>query len=495
MDRKDSQTNEINIESNSESQSHQPSSKDEKKNQKQSLRSYVSTAGVSIEKRMKRRTAGKEKMATTPRSSLRNVYIKHIYILTHDGKPIFSSHGDEHTFTSHFRLIYLLINSFKTNQDDIESIATGGKRFVFLLKPEFIFAIFSNTNLSVSQLKMQLDDVYYQVLSFLMFCNSRKTFAGNPYMYVGRHLKGAVRIIRGLTNTEHGNQINKNIFRFLTRSVQILPLKNSDRSSITDIIQRKCKTRKHNLLFAIIMIDNQLITLICKNNVSMDPGDLRLIFNFVDTLEPSEFELPWYKPFFLPRYDRKAYLHAHISILTQSCRACVLFITSETDDFFNLSLIKKSITKSMEDSPFPSVINEAVLRSKQSLRYSFSVDFPKMMHFVYKPTGLQQLICTEFSGLNTSCEKYRYIEDLYCKLIDRLHKTDRPAISVYEARESEVMIGWLSPEYELYAVFEPYHERSKIIDNLNEIIQYVRRKFRTLFIKKYATFCVGQSMI
>uniref|UniRef100_A0A1A9WDX0 Vacuolar fusion protein MON1 homolog n=1 Tax=Glossina brevipalpis TaxID=37001 RepID=A0A1A9WDX0_9MUSC len=413
---------------------------------------------------------------------------KHVFVMTSEGEPIFSLNGYEHNLLPLFRLIYLTVNTFKNVEDEIDSIEASGMRFAFLSTPTYIVAAISKTQSPISQLKKQLDDIYNQVLSFEMFSKT-KALENDLNFLLKRLLKGGLSLMQNLANNASGAYINKNVFTALTNSIQILPLKTSVRSSIENIIKAKCKRRVHNVIFVLLIIDNQLVTLLHKKNITIDPSDLRLILNFVKVLRPSEYEHFWYRPFFLPRYENKNdNVHAYFCKLTTDCPACLIFISTSKDDFTKLMIIKKSISKKMVKTVYPSVINEAV-ETKRALLSPTTIGVPQMIHFLYKPRHLQQLICNEFSGPNPSWDKFRYVEDLYTKTFDRIHKSDRPLKLLYESRKTEILVGWLSSKYELYALFETDHSKREIIEYLNKIVHWVKKEnFDKLFINHYPIF-------
>ncbi|KAL9919333.1 vacuolar fusion protein MON1 homolog [Glossina fuscipes fuscipes] len=480
----------------------------DKRNEQESATTSVAITKVDTGSRLARPIAGTqdvdvEVIAPSPRRSstltlltthndylsdaLWRVHQKHIFILTREGKPVYTLHGKEQNLSSIFHIIHYLVNLAASRHDEIEAIEAQGRRYVFLVQPHLILAAISRTSLSVEQLRMQLIDIYYQVLSILTFCNTENAFKETRNYNLGRLSNGADTLIHRLATVDYNDRINKNIFAFLTNSVQILPLQSSIRSSIEDIIKKDCKKVRF-LIFAILIIDNQLVTLIRKRKHSINSTDFRLIFNYVETLTLSEGESVESRPFCLPRYDAEDYLYAHISYLSKTCPACLLFLSSKTDDFCDLTAIKKSISNQLQKGEYFSAINGAIAKIKKSLLDPTATGIPELRHFLYKPTYLQQLLCAEFSKPFNTFEKFRYLEDLYCKLFDRLHNRYCPLKFVYEANENEIKVGWTSNEHELYAVFDPSLEQTTAMQYANKIVKWIRQEFDTLFIYQYQTF-------
>uniref|UniRef100_A0A1A9UI64 Vacuolar fusion protein MON1 homolog n=1 Tax=Glossina austeni TaxID=7395 RepID=A0A1A9UI64_GLOAU len=418
--------------------------------------------------------------------ALWRVHQKHVFILTREGKPVYTLHGKKENLLSIFHIIHYLVNLADSCQDEIKSIEAQGRRYVFLVQPHLILAAISKTILSVEQLRMQLSDIYYQVLSIFTFCNTLKAIKRTRSYNLGRLLNGADTLIHCLATADCNDRINKNIFTFLTNSIQILPLQSSIRSSIEDIIKKTCK-RLRFLLFVILIIDNQLITLIRKKKHSINSTDFRLIFNYVETLVLSEEGVET-RPFCLPRHDTEGYMYAHASHLHKACPACLLFFSSERDDFYDLMAIKKSISKQLKNAEYFSAINGAVAKIKKPLLYPTAIGIPGLKHFLYKPTFLQQLLCAEFSKPCNTLEKFRYLQELYCKLFDRLHNKYCPLKFAYAANKSEITVGWISKEHELYAVFDSSLDQSTVKQYTNKIFKWIRQEFDTLFIYQYQTF-------
>lgn len=81
---------------------------------------------------------------------------KHIFILSEAGKPIYSLHGNEDKLAILFGIIQALVSFVEHSQDVITSIRAKGIQFVFMIKSNLIFVAASRTNMSVTQLQMQL---------------------------------------------------------------------------------------------------------------------------------------------------------------------------------------------------------------------------------------------------------------------------------------------------------------------------------------------------
>lgn len=129
----------------------------------------------------------------------------------------------------------------------------------------------------------------------------------------------------------------------MTHSVRVLPMNSNTRDAIVSIIQTNCSKIK-NLVFAILIAEGRLVTLVRMKKYVIHPADLRIIFNLVDSTEGFKSSENW-TPICLPKFDPNGFLHAHISYLTEDCNACLLLMSTERDIFFDLQEAKKKITE------------------------------------------------------------------------------------------------------------------------------------------------------
>lgn len=144
---------------------------------------------------------------------------------------------------------------------------------------------------------------------------------------------------------------------FLTHSVRILPMSHTVRDNITSAIQSSCSKIK-NLVFAILIAKNKLITSVRMRKYFIHPADLRIIFNLIECSESFKTAESCWTPICLPRFDSNGYLHAHISYLSESCEACLLLLSVDKDMFFTLSDAKSKIMEVSDGKKFQLLFNK-----------------------------------------------------------------------------------------------------------------------------------------
>lgn len=205
-------------------------------------------------------------------------------------------------------------------------------------------------------------------------------------------LAGSERLIDHLLSYDKYKKVSNNPFVALTHSVRILPLEPSIRDTITSTIQSNCSKIK-NLVFAVLLANNKLITLIRMKNYYIHIDDLRLIFNLVECTESFKSAESW-TPICLPKFDPNGFLHAHVSYLSDDCEACLLLLSCDNESFFTLSDAKKNITDKLRRSHCMEAINEGMKNRGVNLK---TAGTPEIRHFLYKNKKNTQLLCSEIT--------------------------------------------------------------------------------------------------
>ncbi|XP_039276039.1 protein SAND-like [Nilaparvata lugens] len=260
---------------------------------------------------------------------------KHIFILSSAGKPIYSRHGSEDRLVTLFGVMQALVSFVQDSQDTIQSIKAGNVTIAFLIKGPIILVSVSRIGESVDHMRLQLLYVYNQVVSVLTLTQLTRVFEQRGNFDLRRLLAGSERLIDHLlhfTETQPG---------FLLGAVKCLPMSSSTRDLISQTIVNSCAKIK-NLVFAILIADNKLITVVKMKKYNLHPADLHIIFNMVNSSESFKPAESW-TPICLPTFDASAYMHGHVSYLSEDCEACLLLLSIDRDMFFNLSEAKQTI--------------------------------------------------------------------------------------------------------------------------------------------------------
>ncbi|XP_017486336.1 PREDICTED: vacuolar fusion protein MON1 homolog A [Rhagoletis zephyria] len=412
---------------------------------------------------------------------------KHIFILSEAGKPIYSLHGNEDKLATLFGVIQALVSFVQHGQDAITSIHANGIKFVFLTRNTLILVAASRTNMSVPQLQHQLSDVYNQILSTLTYKHVTRIFEKRKNFDLRRSLAGSERLIYHLLSNDSSNKrVTNNVFTFLTNSIRVMPLSTTVRSNIVSAIQSNCSKIK-DLVFAVLIANNKLISLVRMKKYSIHPADLRLIFNLIECSESFKASENW-TPICLPKFDMNGYLYAHVSYLTDDCQACLLLLSVDPNVFFTLSDAKRRITEKLRSSKCLEAISKEIEKPTNGGLNLTAIGIPELRHFLYKPKAAAQLLCSELAPPYSTLSEFERLEGIYCDLLHRIHNSSRPLKLIYEVHDREVVLAWVTAAYELYAVFEPLVDKCAVIKNVDKLIKWIEKEYDIFFIRNHPTF-------
>ncbi|XP_052865986.1 vacuolar fusion protein MON1 homolog A [Anopheles cruzii] len=410
---------------------------------------------------------------------------RHVFILSMAGKPIYSMHGNEDKLATLFGVMQALVSFVQSGNDTIKSIHAAGVKFVFLVKSPLILVAVSRTSHSVQQIQLQLTDVYNQILSTLTLSHMIKTFEKRKNFDLRRLLAGSERLIDHLLVSDKCDHklVSNNPFSFMTHSVRILPLQPSVRETIVSAIQSNC-AKIRNLVFAVLIANNKLIALVRMKKYFIHPADLRLIFNLIECSESFKAAESW-TPLCLPKFDSSGFLHAHVSYLAEDCQACLLLLSIERDVFYTLSEAKRKITEKLRRSNCLEAINDAINNKGIKL---LNIGIPEIRHFLYKSKSNAQLLCSELTVPYASNAQFKRLEGMYFALHHRIHNSGRPVKLIYQMKEKEVLLAWVTQAYELFVTFEPTVEKNEVISLVNRLLKWIKKEENSLFILSAPTF-------
>lgn len=217
-------------------------------------------------------------------------------------------------------------------------------------------------------------------------------------------LAGSERLVDSFLRNETSKKVSNHPFVALTHSVLIFPMEASIRDSITSTIISNCSKTK-DLVFAVLLAKNRLITLVRMKNCQMHTDDLRLIFNLVECTESFKSAESW-TPICLPKFNANGFLHAYVSYLDDSCEACLFLMSVNIESFEELSKAKKNITEKLKKNNCFDAINNGMDWQGIPLK---NIGIPETRHFLYKNKKNTQLICSEIrSPYDTLGEKLSF---------------------------------------------------------------------------------------
>jgi hypothetical protein len=234
--------------------------------------------------------------------------LKHFFILSSAGKPIWSRHGDDQVIANHIGILQTLISFYQDVDDNLRGFTTGNARFVVLSKGHLNLAAISRLGESDLQLKTQLESLYMQILSTLTLPSMQRMFSNRPSTDLRRPLQGTEVLLGALADG-----FTRGSLPTLLSALECLKIRKSHRQIINNTL---LKVKSPNLLYGLMVAGGRLVSVVRPRKHSLHPGDLQLIFNML-------FEAGSVKagggenwiPLCLPGFNNTGFLYMYVSFL------------------------------------------------------------------------------------------------------------------------------------------------------------------------------------
>ncbi|XP_075986016.1 vacuolar fusion protein MON1 homolog [Anticarsia gemmatalis] len=427
---------------------------------------------------------------------------KHVFILSSAGKPIYSRYGNEDKLAGLCGVIQALVSVVEEqNQDILRSITTKDCKAVFLVKGPLILVAVSKSNESETQLVLQLTYAFNQIVSVLTLTQLNRIFEQRRNYDLRRLLSGAERLI------DHLLIFMEKDPAFLLGAVRCLPLPEKARENITSAIQSTCN-KIRDLVFAIMLAGNQLITLVRMKKYTLHPSDIHLLFNLVRSSESFKTAESW-TPICLPKFDSTGFLHGHVSYISEDCQACLLLLTVQRDAFFPLSQAKHTIAEKLRRSNCLVAINDALNRNEElpTTNPLKHIGIPEIRHFMYKCKSTAQLFTSDpisldklqdyrirhKEGGDICVKKIEKLSDIdyvrnYRQFCSQIHCTSTPAKLIFRSNSQDTVLAWVTHGFELYVTFDPLMEKDQAIKAVDRLLKWIKKEEQRIFIMHAPTF-------
>ena len=126
---------------------------------------------------------------------------KHFIILSAAGKPIYTRHGDDSLISSYVGIIQTIISFYTSASNQLRSFTAGTTKFVVLSQTNLFLVAISTLHESESQLRIQLEALYMQILSTLTLPTLTHIFSVRPSTDLRRPLQGTEPLLSSLADS------------------------------------------------------------------------------------------------------------------------------------------------------------------------------------------------------------------------------------------------------------------------------------------------------
>lgn len=207
-------------------------------------------------------------------------------------------HGEEDklvTLCGVMQAIVSVIND--TNGNNLWSMNALGTTVSFLVRTPLLLVTVAKTGESDRQLLVYLNYAYDFILSVLTLTQLSKIFVKYKNFDLRRMLSGTEKILDHLIDWFDDDM------GFLLGSVRCLPLPTSLRESVNSHLTQSCH-KIAGLVFGIVMVKRQLISVARLKKYVLHPSDIRLLINLVDSSDSFKTAESWI-PICLPKFDSR----------------------------------------------------------------------------------------------------------------------------------------------------------------------------------------------
>ena len=437
--------------------------------------------------------------------------LKHFFILSASGKPVYSRHGDDQLVSHYVGVAQTLISFYQGSDDPLKTFTAGDARFVMLPKGPLNLVAVSKMGESEAQLRNQLESLYMQILSTLTLPSLEKIFSNRPGTDLRRPLQGTDVLLDGLSDG-----FTRGSPSTLLSSLECLRLRKTHRRTINDTL---LKVRSPDLLYGLIVAAGRLVSVVRPMKHSLHPGDLHLIFNML-------FEAGSVKagggenwiPLCLPGFNNTGFLYMYVSFLSPSEAALVastpsaadrptsassdndkdkhpvtpedlaiVLISPNKNAFDSLRAMRDALIASLAQTKMLSALATAMQAGRAPCATLLPGGTP-LKHFLYKSRGNVQFTMPAFEPHFAGAVARRKLMTLYAQLHEAAHARNSHLKVLHAVSREATALAWVTPVFELYCVAAPGASRQTVTQAANRVVQWIRREEERVFIIGGAVF-------
>lgn len=438
--------------------------------------------------------------------------LKHFFILSSAGKPIWSRHGDDELISNSIGVIQTIISFYQGASDTLKSFTAGDARFCILSKGHLYLVAVSRMGENDTQLRAQLEALYMQILSTLTLVNMEKIFLNRPSTDLRRPLQGTEKLLCALADG-----FTRGSPSTLLSALECLRLRKADRTAINNCFS---KARAPNLLYGLLITDTgQLVSVLRPRKHSLHPGDLQLIFNMLfeaKSIRTGGGE-SWV-PLCLPGFNNTGFVYMYVSFLDIGLPSSPLhderhpsmsparghpptpnpkpheftlvLISASPHSFDDLRTMRDTLVASIigSTSPATDAVAAPLLQPLRTalatprVPLSHIVPHSPVLHFLYKSRLHVQFFMPDSPHFPDALS-WRRLMTRYATLHASVHgRVGGKNKVVHLTGRDGVGAAWATQEFEVYAVAERGAPRDKVARGVEAVVKWVKREEERVFV-------------
>jgi len=435
---------------------------------------------------------------------------KHFMILSAAGKPIYTRHGSDAVISSYIGIVQTIISFYQSSGNSLRSFSSAGARFVVVSEANLFLVAISRFFESDTQLRLQLEALYMQILSTLTLPNLTHIFSVRPSSDLRRPLQGTESLLSSLADS-----FTRGSPSTLLSALESLKLRKSHRDIINTAL---LKSRVDDLLYGLIVAGGRLVSVIRPKKHSLHPSDLQLIFNMLFEAEGIKAggDESWI-PLCLPGFNPNGYLYMFVSFLNLSANqppttaaasasaststsnpptaspipkedaVAIILISANKESFDLLRRMKNYLIHELHRTRSLHAIQEAIQRGRP--HPTDLIPGTVLRHFLYKSRAHVQFFMPSLAVAAYETPRLRRrLLSIYHELHASMH-TKHAGVRMYHGvSASHAALAWVTPLFELYCVAGASTGRNALAQSANKVVQWVQREEERVFLIGGAVF-------
>ena len=418
---------------------------------------------------------------------------KHFMILSAAGKPIYTRHGSDAVISSYVGIVQTIISFYESSGNSLRSFSSGGARFVVLSQANLFLVAITRFLESDTQLRLQLEALYMQILSTLTLPNLTHIFSIRPSSDLRRPLQGTEVLLSSLADS-----FTRGSPSTLLSALESLELRKSHRQTINGAL---LKSRVDDLLYGLIVAGGRLVSAIRPKKHSLHPGDLQLILNMLFEAEGVKAGggESWI-PLCLPGFNANGYLYMFVSFLnlagcihqasdgeeiSKEDAVAIIFISANKESFESMRSMKNYLVHELERNGTLRTIQDTIQEGRPLP--TDIVPGTVLRHFLFKSKANVQFYMPSFTQYETPRLRRRLLS-VYHELHASVHAKHASVRVHHSVSASHAALAWVTPTFELYCVAGPTTERNALVHGANRVVQWVQKQEERVFIIGGAVF-------
>ncbi|PWY70958.1 vacuolar fusion protein mon1 [Aspergillus heteromorphus CBS 117.55] len=412
---------------------------------------------------------------------------KHYLILSAAGKPIWTRHGDGGLISTYVGVIQTIISFYEDSKDQLRSFSAGDTKFVIVSKGPLYLVAISRFLESDTQLKLQLEALYMQILSTLTLPSLTHLFSVRPSTDLKRPLQGSETLLSTLADS-----FTRGSPPTLLSALECLKIRKSHRQTINNTLM---KTRVSSLLYGLVVAGGRLVNVVRPKKHSLHPGDLQLLFNMVFEAEAVKAGggESWI-PVCLPGFNSSGYLYMYVSFLdlredagsaaddstTKEESVAIVMISANKESFFELQGMRDAFVEQLEKNGSLKIIKDAVDKGRP--KTTDIVPGTVLHHFLYKSRANVQFTMSSWDPDFSTVSRRRRLMSTYNNLHASIHAKHTHVKIHHCVSQSSSSFAWVTPIFEFYCVAGANANRNALAQSASKIIEWVHKEEERLFI-------------